>query len=137
MLQEDICSKMLNFLKMLPHTPTHSHTLPLTPTHSHTLPHTPTQKLACPWIWKSGLIKCFINRAFIVCKNWFTCHEEISKLKDIFHMNGYPREIFYHHVRTFLNENLMTTNSCQNMNDEKKYKVIIPLVMNLLFSKSH
>ena len=48
----------------------------------------------CPWIWKSGLIKCFLIRAFIVCNNWFMFHEEISKLKDIFHMNGYPKEIF-------------------------------------------
>ena len=37
-----------------------------------------------PWIWKSCLIKCFLNRAFIVCINWFSFHEEISKLKDIF-----------------------------------------------------
>ena len=71
----------------------------------------------CPWIWKSGLIKCFINRAFIVCTNWFTFHEEISKLKDIFHMNGYPKDIFYNHVEKFLSKNLMTTNSCQNMNE--------------------
>ena len=42
----------------------------------------------CPWIWKSGLSKCFHNRAFIVCCNWFTFHEEISKLKDILHLNG-------------------------------------------------
>ena len=42
----------------------------------------------CPWIWKSGLIKCFFNRAFVACKNWFTFHEEITKLKDIFCMNG-------------------------------------------------
>ena len=51
-----------------------------------------------PWIWKSGLIKCFLNRAFIVCSNWFTFHEEISKQRDIFHMNGYPMEIFYNDV---------------------------------------
>ena len=52
----------------------------------------------CPWILKSGLIKCFLNRAFIVCNNWFTFHEEISKLKYIFHMNGYPKDIFHNHV---------------------------------------
>ena len=23
----------------------------------------------CPWIWRRGLIKCFLNRAFIVCNN--------------------------------------------------------------------
>ena len=79
-----------------------------------------------PWI--SGLIKCFLNRAFIACNNWFTFHEEISKLKDIFHMNGYPKDIFYYHVRKFLSEKLMTTNSCQNLNDEKIYTVIIPFI---------
>ena len=64
----------------------------------------------CPWIWKSALIKCFLNRAFIVCNNWITFHEEMSKLKDIFHMIGYPNEIFDNHVKKFLSEKLMTTN---------------------------
>ena len=92
----------------------------------------------CPWIWKSGLIKCFINRAFIVCNNWVTFHEEISKLKDIFHMNGYPKEIFHNHVKKFLSEKLMTTYSCQNMNDEMKYTVIIPFIgdPSITFKKS-
>ena len=61
----------------------------------------------CPCIWKSGLIKCFLNRAFIVCSNWFTFHEEISKLKDNFHMNGYPIDVFYNHVKKFLSEKLI------------------------------
>ena len=52
----------------------------------------------CRWIWKSGLFKYFLNRAFIVCNNWFTFHEEISKLKSIFHMNGYPKGAFSNHV---------------------------------------
>ena len=43
-------------------------------------------------------------------------------------MNGYPREIFYNYVKKFLSDKLMTTNSCQNMNDEKKYTVIIPFI---------
>ena len=37
----------------------------------------------CTWIRKSGLIECFLNRAFIACNNWFIFHEEISKLKEI------------------------------------------------------
>ena len=82
----------------------------------------------CTWIWKSGLMKCFLNRAFIVCSNWLTFHEEISRLKYIFCMNGYPKEIFYNHVKKFLSEKLVTTNSYQNMNDEKKYTVIIPFI---------
>ena len=92
----------------------------------------------CPWIWKSGLIKCFLNRAFIVCNKWFTFHEEISELKDIFHMNGYPKDIFYKHLDKFLSEELMTTNSCQNMNDEEKYTVIMPFIgqPSMTFKKS-
>ena len=81
-----------------------------------------------PWIWKSGLIRCFFNREFIVCSNWFAFHEEISNLKDTFHMIGYHKEISYNHEKNFLSEKLMNNNSCQNMNDEKKYTVIIPFI---------
>ena len=43
-------------------------------------------------------------------------------------MNGYPKEIFFNHAKTFLSEKPLTTNSCQNMNDERKYTVIIPSI---------
>ena len=89
----------------------------------------------CPWIWKSGLIKCFINRAFIVCHNWLIFHEEISKLKGTFHMNGYPKEIFDNHAKKFLSEKLMTTNSCRNMNDEKKYTDIWQLGLGSIYQE--
>ena len=52
----------------------------------------------------------------------------MSKLKDIFHMNGYPKDIFYNHVKKFLSNKLMSTNSCQDKNDERKYTVIIPFI---------
>ena len=42
-------------------------------------------------------------------------------------MNGYLIQISYN-VKKFLNEILMTTNSCQNMNAEKKYTVIMPFI---------
>ena len=80
----------------------------------------------CIFLFIIHILAYFLNRAFIVCNNWFTFHEEISKLNDIFHMNGYPKDIFYNHVKKFLSEELMTTNSCQDMNDEKKYTVIMP-----------
>ena len=43
-------------------------------------------------------------------------------------MNDYPKDIFNNHVKKFLSEKQMTTNSSQNMNDEKKYTVIIPFI---------
>ena len=53
-------------------------------------------------------------------------------------MNGYHKDIFYNNVEKFLSEKLMTTNSCQNMNDEKKYTVIIPFIghPSITFKKS-
>ena len=39
-------------------------------------------------------------------------------------MNGYSNYIFNNHVEKFLSEKLMTTDSSQNMNDDKKYTVI-------------
>ena len=92
----------------------------------------------CRWIWKSDLIKYFLNRAFIVCTNGLYFMKKFQKLKDIFHMNGYPKEILCSHVKKFLSEKLMTTNSCQNMNDEKKYTVIIPFIghPSIAFKKS-
>ena len=83
----------------------------------------------CPCIWKSGLIKCCLNGAFIVCCNWFTFHEEISKLKDNFNMNGYSENIFCNHLKKFLSEKLMTTNGCQNMNDERNIQLSCHLLV--------
>ena len=56
----------------------------------------------------------------------------------MFHMNGYPKERFHNHVKKFLSKKLMTTNSCQNMNDEKKYAVIIQFIghPSITFKKS-
>ena len=53
-------------------------------------------------------------------------------------MNGYPKEIFHNHEKKFLSENLMTTNSCRNTNDEKKYTAITPFISypSIIFKKS-
>ena len=53
-------------------------------------------------------------------------------------MNGYPKDIFYNHVKKFLSKKIMTTNSCQNINDETKYTVIIPFIghPSIKFKKS-
>ena len=78
------------------------------------------------WILKSCSIEFFINIFFVyrACSNWLTYNDEISQLKVIFHMNGYPREIFSNHVENFLIEKQIATNSCQNIDDERKYTVI-------------
>ena len=53
-------------------------------------------------------------------------------------MNGYPKEISCNNVKKFPSKKLMTTNSLQNMNDEKKYTDIMPFIGNpsVAFKKS-
>ena len=60
------------------------------------------------------------------------------KLKAIFHMNGYPEEICYNHVKKFHGDKQRTTNGDQNMNDAKKYTVIMQFIghPSLIFKKT-
>ena len=47
-----------------------------------------------PTMWKTSLAKWFIHRADRVCSNESLFQREISKLKEIFHDNGYPEWFF-------------------------------------------
>ena len=47
-----------------------------------------------PNVWKTGLIKCMLNRAEVVCSDKHTREKEYIKLKDIFTSNGYPSLLF-------------------------------------------
>ena len=47
-----------------------------------------------PSIWKSGLIKCLLKRAQVVCSDDLALAEEHRKLKEIFYQNGYPYHRF-------------------------------------------
>ena len=43
-----------------------------------------------PKAWKTGLAKCFLHRAKVICSNEKTLHKELDTLKDIYFRNGYP-----------------------------------------------
>lgn len=60
----------------------------------------------CPITWKLGLITCFINRAFVVCSSWQLFDLELNRLKDIFAMNGYPRQLIDRCIGSFLDKKL-------------------------------
>ena len=47
-----------------------------------------------PMNWKSGVIKCLLHRAKMVCSDEQQLRKEIKTLKDIFHRNGYPEDFF-------------------------------------------
>ena len=63
----------------------------------------------CPWKWKSGLITCFINRAYTVCSTWQLFHSEMTRLRNIFRENGYPSKMFDRCLGTFLDKKQQQT----------------------------
>ena len=58
----------------------------------------------CPWNWKSGLITCFINRAYTVCSTWQLFHSEMTRLRNIFRDNGYPFQMFDRCLNVFMDK---------------------------------
>ncbi len=73
----------------------------------------------CPEIWKKGLIKCLLNRAFLVCSTWKLFHEEVCKLKEFFLKNAYPVHYFERIVKDFLSHKLNNTKVASDSNDKK------------------
>ena len=57
----------------------------------------------CPNIWKFGLVKCLLHRAYVVSSSWCNFSKEVDYLRNIFSMNGYPNHIFESCVKQFLN----------------------------------
>ena len=47
-----------------------------------------------PNAWKTGLIKCMLHRAEVVCSDKATLEKECKQLKDVFYSNGYPTQVF-------------------------------------------
>ena len=93
-------------------------------------------KAIAPITWKSGLIKCFLHRADVVCSNEKTRNDEINNLKDIFAQNGYPPQFFDKTKTEFENkrkvekeksEKNKNTNDDNNKQDDKKYKHILKI----------
>lgn len=57
-----------------------------------------------PTQWKSGLIKCFLHRANIVCSDKTILQDEIDQLRDIFFKNGYPKPFFDKILKEYFDE---------------------------------
>jgi hypothetical protein len=81
----------------------------------------------CPIQWKTGLITCFLNRAYLVCSDWSLFHEEINKLREIFCRNAYPRSIFDHCVGKFLSKKFDTTRILTENEDSTEKHIVLCL----------
>ena len=58
----------------------------------------------CPSKWKTGVMLCFLNRAYNVCNSWNLFDEEVNNLLSIFSKNGYPKSFFDNCVKNFLDK---------------------------------
>ena len=57
-----------------------------------------------PDIWKTGLIMCLLNQAKIISSSDTYFKNEVSKLKEMFFLNGYPRSFFDRAFLKFLDK---------------------------------
>ena len=78
-------------------------------------------KSIAPKIWKIGLIKTMIYRAYHLSSSWKKFHEEIMSIKDIFAFNDYPFWQVDKIIKKFLNshfnhENDEATNKAKEQN---------------------
>ena len=82
----------------------------------------------CPIQWKSGLVNCFLNRAWTICSNYKRFHEEVSNLGNIFKLNGYPELFFQKLVKRFLDKKYTKSTPVINEDKDKSYMLMIPYV---------
>ena len=101
----------------------------------------------CPIQWKIGLLKCLLNRAWVLCSNYHRLHEDIEKLKSKFKSNGYPVAFFNRIVKQFLDQKFLPKLSRTSSNSlipdgfsdvtPKRYVLKVPFVgkPSLLFKR--
>ena len=80
-----------------------------------------------PKVWKSGLIKGFIHRAFHLSSDWMLFHNEINQIRDILTFNGYPHWWLERAVRNFLNTELAGGGKKEMLEDQSKNYDVIKL----------
>lgn len=86
-----------------------------------------------PSRWKIGLIKWFLYRARTVCSNQSALDDEVDKLREMFHKNGYPKPFF----DRITNEYFRSDDQEKEVTDTPHLLLKVPYVgrPTLLFSK--
>lgn len=81
----------------------------------------------CPWQWKTGLIRCFLHRAYLICSSWKLFHDEVEQLTRLFIRNGYPRNYVSSIVNRFLNNKLTSQRSMKEIESKETDSPVIVL----------
>ena len=76
-----------------------------------------------PLSWKTGLIKCLLHRAKVVCSDKQSLAEEHAELRDVFHQNGYPYKMFdaikHQHTEKMTNCHVDSSHQVRELDDRK------------------
>ena len=67
-----------------------------------------------PIKWKSSIILCLLNRAWIICSDASLFKTELEKLRSIFASNGYPHNLFNKVLHRFITTQLISVSSKLN-----------------------
>ena len=74
--------------------------------------------------YKSGLIKCLIDRAFKINSTWLSLHLDLAKIKNILQKNLYPSHLIDIVIKTYLNKKYHPVeNSSVNTDNSRYYKL--------------
>ena len=85
-----------------------------------------------PLSWKKGLIRCFLNRAYLVSSNRNFFDLEVSNLARIFKANSYPVRIFESQVKKFFQSLSLSARRSSDDNISNDRKDTITLVLPYL-----
>jgi len=85
-----------------------------------------------PYIYKINSIKTLITRAYNLCSNWSSFHDEMNFLKDFFVRNGYPLYLFDKMTKTFLCKKFSNQPTVSTANRDHRY-VKLPFMGKLSF----
>ena len=80
-----------------------------------------------PVRWKSGLVKCMVNRAQRLSSSAFHFQNEVAKLKSIFAQNAYPVQFFDKIYHRFI-QNTHQNTATGTLENDFKYNLKVPFV---------
>ena len=85
-----------------------------------------------PNFWKTGLIKCMLNSAKMICSSEDLFDKEVEKLKKMFAANGYPKAFFERTLEKFsLSKNEVKSDADENEPTDRRHIFGIPWVGNI------
>ena len=83
-----------------------------------------------PGSWKTGLVMCLLHQAKTICSSDFYFRSEVSRLKEMFFLNGYPKSFFDKAFQRFLDKqnNDAVPTADENTEDLKTVNLTIPFL---------